>query len=123
MTTYNLEKFQRTYFINNRCVNSSNVPCQIRQKLYSLSIDLYSYVLDEQIHNVLEGEIERMITGVDYLEKVIHKLDIHTAGLNNGDFGTSMAEDELEILYQTVVHNIKEMEENIERLEKIMLKV
>ncbi|CAG8620558.1 5837_t:CDS:1, partial [Gigaspora rosea] len=63
-----------------------------------------------------------MFTGVDYLEKVIHKLDIHTAGLNNSDFGISMAEDELEIIYQTVVHNIKEMEENIERLERIMLK-
>ncbi|CAG8748987.1 8366_t:CDS:2 [Cetraspora pellucida] len=120
--THNLEKSQRIYLINNRCVSSSNVPCQIRQKLYSLSTNLYSYVLDENILNVLEGEIERMFAGVDDLEKIIYKLDIHTASINNVGPGATTNEDELEDIYQSIVGIIRKMEENMDRFEKIMLK-
>ncbi|CAG8596331.1 2654_t:CDS:2, partial [Acaulospora morrowiae] len=187
-----MEISQRMYSPSDYCAASSIIPCQMRQKLYDLSLNLRVYVFDKDIMKILEEEVERMFLSVDELEKVMHKLDTQIAELddddllmtavslteadhldetfesdeeidycmsehvypdgddgskdrfntsninicansmdpncvtlniwNKNDFRFNLMENELHDIHREVIFLIREMEENMERLERIMKK-
>lgn len=66
-----------------------------------------------------------MFARVDELESVMHKLDGQMAEVEVDDrinCGNDVMDDELKMIYQNVIYLIKGMEENMERLERILQK-
>ncbi|GBC00275.1 hypothetical protein RclHR1_00380043 [Rhizophagus clarus] len=122
----NMGKPQRIYSIDNHSASSSLVPCKMRQKLYYLQSNIHACGIKENdFMNVLKEGVEQMFARVDELESVMHKLDGQMAEVEVDDginCGTNVMDDELKMIYQTVVYLIKGMEENMERLERIVQK-
>ncbi|CAH1756569.1 5266_t:CDS:2 [Entrophospora sp. SA101] len=125
-------KLQRIYTIENYASSSFVIPSKIRQRLYGIQSNLNVCVLNEDIMAILEEEVERMFLTVDELEKVMNKLDCQMAKIDDENTPTPIMatndndifyeQDDLKDIHQNVIFLIKTMEENMERLERIMKK-
>jgi len=124
-------KLQRIYTIENYASSSFVIPSKIRQRLYGIQSNLNVCVLNEDIMAILEEEVERMFLTVDELEKVMNKLDCQMAKIDDENTPTPIMttndeifyeQDDLKDIHQEVIYLIKTMEENMERLERIMKK-
>ncbi|CAI2174678.1 17540_t:CDS:2 [Funneliformis geosporum] len=113
-------KPQGIYIVENHFFSTSLVPSKMRQKLYYLQSNLNACVFNENVMTILEGEVERMFASLDELERVMHKLDGQMAEVDEINCGDEMIDDELKTIYQNVVRLIKEMEENMDLLEKLI---